>query len=288
MYIDDQGRKWFKGNLHMHTTETDGRRSPGEAFRLYKEQGYDFVARTDHWKISEPGDYEGLLLLPGVEYDVGSHAGEGIYHVVAVGVDTPPAVTRQNTVQEIIDAVHAAGGLANLAHPAWSLNSPERLMALQGVDMTEIYNSVSGIPFNCRPYSGLLLDIMAAKGCLWKLAATDDVHFYTDTDACRSYVMVQAQECTQEAILTALRQGDYYASQGPVLDVTYDGKEIHVRCSEVVEIVYYTGTVYVGHRCVQGTALTEDTYIPAPADGFVRVEVKDAAGRYAWSQYIEV
>lgn len=288
MYTDKQGRTWYKGNLHMHTTVTDGRRTPEEAYRLYREAGYDFVARTDHWQVSEGGRFEDMLLLPGVEYDVGNRAGEGIFHVVAVGVESAPAVTREHTVQQIIDRVHEAGGLAILAHPAWSLNTPEQLMALRGVDMTEIYNSVSGVPFNCRPYSGLILDCMAARGCLWKLAATDDVHFYTPTDTCRSYVMVRAEECSAEAILAALRRGDFYASQGPILDVVYEEGQIRVACSPVEEIVYYTDSVYTGHRCVQGCDLTADSYTPIPADTFVRVEVRDSEGRYAWSPYFTV
>ena len=63
MYTDAQGRKWFKGNLHTHTTASDGKLPPEECYALYKSKGYDFLARTDHWKVSEPGDYAGMLLL---------------------------------------------------------------------------------------------------------------------------------------------------------------------------------------------------------------------------------
>ena len=58
MYTDTQGRKWFKGNLHTHTTESDGKLSPEECYALYKSKGYDFLARTDHWKVSDAGAYE--------------------------------------------------------------------------------------------------------------------------------------------------------------------------------------------------------------------------------------
>ncbi len=76
--------QWFKGNLHMHTTLSDGRVSPSEAIERYRKNGYDFIAITDHrcpGITVEPGEdgYFGaetveagnMLLLSGVEWDTG-------------------------------------------------------------------------------------------------------------------------------------------------------------------------------------------------------------------------
>lgn len=41
--------KWFRGNLHTHTTLSDGRYTPERAAALYRDAGYDFIALTDHW-----------------------------------------------------------------------------------------------------------------------------------------------------------------------------------------------------------------------------------------------
>ena len=40
--------KMLKGNLHCHTTRSDGAIPPDELIRIYKENGYDFLALTDH------------------------------------------------------------------------------------------------------------------------------------------------------------------------------------------------------------------------------------------------
>ena len=155
MYIDEHGARWFKGNLHTHTTDSDGRMSPDDCAGLYCGRGYDFLSLTDHWKISKTRIHEcGILLLSGTEYDFGKNVRDGIFHVVAVGYEKDPGVTREDTAQSCIDKIHAAGGVADLAHPAWSLNTVEQLMSLSGVDYTEIYNTTSGLPRNCRPYSG--------------------------------------------------------------------------------------------------------------------------------------
>lgn len=64
--FDEKG-KWYKGNLHTHTTASDGRYTPEETMNLYRRLGYDFLALTDHWILSKGGWYDNMLLLPGIE-----------------------------------------------------------------------------------------------------------------------------------------------------------------------------------------------------------------------------
>ncbi|MDP1620329.1 MAG: PHP domain-containing protein, partial [bacterium] len=42
------GRFW-RGNLHTHSTRSDGVLAPEEVCRRYKAEGYDFIALTDHF-----------------------------------------------------------------------------------------------------------------------------------------------------------------------------------------------------------------------------------------------
>ena len=46
MYIDMDGVKRLKINLHAHTTDSDGRVSPEEAARIYREAC---------WRLAIPG-----------------------------------------------------------------------------------------------------------------------------------------------------------------------------------------------------------------------------------------
>lgn len=287
MYIDSAGNQWLKGNLHLHTTNSDGRKTPEEACQLYRESGYDFLSITDHWKMSDSGDYNGMVLIPGCEYNVGNTPREGIYHILSIGTSQLPLINNDSSAQQMIDAIHAAGGLAGLAHPAWSLNSTEQICNLHNVDFTEIFNSVSDLPHNARPYSGLILDTLAANGYFYNLAATDDAHFYEPCDQCRSFVYVQALECNEQAILTALKTGRFYASQGPQMDVRLENGKVIVDCSPVDEIVYYSDTVFSPARSQIGKNMTHSEYKPHDSDTYVRVEIRNSLGQYAWSQYIK-
>ena len=296
MYIDEHGARWFKGNLHTHTTESDGRMSPDDCAALYAAHGYDFLSLTDHWRISKTDRHPcGILLLSGVEYDFGRDVREGIFHVVAVGCEKDPGVTREDSVRICIDKIHAAGGTADLAHPAWSMNTAEQLLPLRDVDYTEIYNTTSGLPRNCRPYSGETVDQLAARGVFWKTAAVDDAHWYNG-DQCRSFIYVKAEECTPDAILQSIRRGEFYASQGPRLEARLDrtGGKVTVECpaeDRVASIVYFTDTAWTGHRsdsAEPGGCLTHGEFALTGRETFVRAEIRDAEGRYAWAQTIRV
>src|SRR3990172_3475314 len=61
---------WLRGNLHTHTTVSDGSRPPGEVIADYERRGYDFLAVTDHDKFVPPHEYQkmtSMVLVPGVE-----------------------------------------------------------------------------------------------------------------------------------------------------------------------------------------------------------------------------
>ena len=49
---DDDGYMWLKGNLHSHTTNSDGKPSPQERLDGYVNHGYDFLCLSDHYKIT--------------------------------------------------------------------------------------------------------------------------------------------------------------------------------------------------------------------------------------------
>ena len=115
--------------------------------------------------------------------------------------------------------------------------------------------------------------------------------------------MVRAEERSCEAVVSALRSGLTYASNGPtLLDVRRDGDEIEVRCGPCVSVALHSRfqegwAVRADHRGRQEGAriLERDDrgavvgarFRPEVDDlMFVRVVVTDAEGRKAWTNPI--
>ncbi len=288
MQTDLFGTVRYKVNLHMHTTLSDGRCSPAEALQLYRSQGYDAVALTDHWFFSEGREEEDFLILSGAEYNIGGSDGAGgVYHIVSIGARHTPSVHKGMSAQELIDAIHRAGGLAVLAHPAWSLNTPEMIAALRDLDAIEIYNSVSGVAQSRRPDSSLIADLLGCKGLHYPLIAADDTHYYSEEkkDACRAYIMVAAEDNTRECLLRSIRAKRFYATEGPEVHLCREGDGYTVRSSPVSEIVFLSNSVWE-RRVFTGEGLTEAHYVPKAYETFLRVEVTDAEGRRAWTNAV--
>ncbi len=293
MFKDLFGKTRYKVNLHMHTTVSDGHVAPEEALRIYKERGYDAVALTDHWKCCKTDSYEGMTVISGVEYNCGYRDSlAGVYHILGLGMKEVPDMDKEyyrdhpQDVQTLIDRIHANGGTVVLAHPAWSLNTPEQILALNGVDATEIYNSVSNVHNSRRPDSSVIADMVATRGRFLPLVATDDAHFY-DGEHCFSFIMAEAENASQEAILKAVREGKFYASQGPEVHLFRDGDGFTVKCSPCREIVFLSNSVW-SRRVFTGDGITEAHYVPMEVETFVRASVVDKNGKQAWTNIIPI
>lgn len=66
----------LKGNLHVHTTFSDGHLSPLEMARIYRDLGFDFIAITDHEYMTKkayfdmfPLELEGITIFEGIELE---------------------------------------------------------------------------------------------------------------------------------------------------------------------------------------------------------------------------
>lgn len=293
MFVDKLGKKWYKGNLHMHTSLSDGDLTPQEAMDLYIENGYDFISITDHWTYYYDETYKDLTVLAGDEYHVGKVVTDGLVHILGIGCETKPQVKWANnpTIREVVDAIHEGKGLAILAHPAWSLNDPDSIIRIGDYDGLEIYNSISGEPLNCsgRAYSGVIVDMLAARGYDYPLFAHDDAHFYQYYDKCRSYILVNAESNSKEDLMKAIREKKFYSSQGPTFDIVEmrDGI-LHIECSPCQFVSVVSDCVWSRKRNITGENITSFDYEPVERDKYLRVEIRDKDGNWAWSQIIRL
>ncbi len=290
MMTDMFGTDRLKINLHLHTTQSDGHKTPEEAAAIYKEAGYDLIAVTDHWKYRASGTIDGLRILSGAEYNIGGGNGAaGVFHILALGCSQKPRIRRDYGAQAMIREIARRGGMAVLAHPAWSLNTVEQMRGLQGIEATEIYNTVSDAGESSRPYSGDFVDACACRGWLYPLIADDDTHYYDGSDETASYIMLACSpEASDAELLEAIRRKAFYATQGPEIHLRREGNRVTVNCTPAVRISFFSNAVWARGRCVRGSNLTESSCEVQPFETFIRAEVTDADGRKAWSNSIDL
>lgn len=288
---------WWKGNLHTHTLESDGDSTPAAVAKWYADHGYDFLAITDHDKVTTL-DNAPLLLLPGEE--VTDRLPKRPLHVNAIGlkrvVKPQGGATAVEVLQRNLDAVREAGGLTIVNHPnfGWAFGADE-LLQLDGVTMLEI---ASGHPFvNAEgpPSVESMWDRMLTAGKRVYGVAVDDVHHLVNPLAVesvppgRAWVWVRAETRDAKSILAALRNGDFYASMGPELEeYTAGAKAIALRVREKYGARYRVQFIGSGGRVLQESQGTSAAYTIRGDEGYVRAKVIDSNGKTAWMQPVFV
>ena len=285
---------WLKGNLHTHTLESDGDSTPAEVVRWYAEHGYDFLAITDHDKVTRVEDSHGLVLILGEE--VTDRLPKKPLHVNAIGIDEAVKPQRGATPVEVlqrnIDAVRKAGALALINHPnfGWAFGADE-LLQLERANFLEI---ASGHPFvNAEgpPSVESMWDRMLTAGKRIYGVAVDDMHHLKrvwDADVVvpgQAWVVVRAEKRDAKSILAALARGDFYASNGVELEeLTIAEKSIAVKVREKNLARYRIQFIGSGGHVLQESAGLTATYAIRGDEGYVRAKVIDSNGRMAWCQ----
>ena len=230
------GTQWYKGNMHTHTTESDGDEDPHKVVSWYRRHGYDFLVLIDHNHLTllEYGSgrrrFRKPLMVPGEEVSVRINGGETPIHINGVGisqvVESIDAGVLVETLQANVDAIVEAGGIASINHPnyGWAFDHRE-ISRVEGASQLEVFNGHPAVNLFGAPgkpsYEEIWDGVLSAGRVIFGVA-TDDSHNYHDfapwlSNPGRGWVMVQADELAQEAIVDGLASGRFYASTGVTL-----------------------------------------------------------------------
>ncbi len=288
--------KFYRGNIHTHSTLSDGRRSPEAVCQFYRENGYDFIALTDHFmeKFNYPiadtrafrtADFTTIL---GAELHTGIMSSGEPWHILAVGLplDFAPPL-KDETGPEIAARAMAAGAYVAVAHPAWYSLTEDEVISLGDVHAIEIINGIAH-DHSDKVDSVYMLDVMLQRGRRYFACATDDAHFHEKhDDLLLGWVMVKAESLDPDALLGALKRGEYYSTEAPLIhDIqVVPGEHVKIRCSPVNH-VFVTGK---GSKAsyLHGNGITEAVMpITHWNANYCRVTIRDAQGHRAWSNPI--
>jgi len=295
----EKNGKFLKGALHCHTTRSDGAGDPADVMRLHKENGYDFMAITDHRRynyVSFAPETD-LLVIPGMEMDRNVQKRHAMcFHTVSIGPSredgngfeqdqTFPSgnVEDQFEYQPVVDMLRDNRNMVIYCHPDWSCTPYTSFNKLQGVFAMEIWNSGCVIEDGMDTNAYCWDDILREGGKIWGVA-TDDGHAMHQH--CKGWVMVNAKK-ELNAVLEALENGEFYSSTGPeIYDFYVEDGVVHVKCSPVTQMRIITGTR--PERILKGEEMTEgEIKMNSPELApYVRVEIMDKDGNRAWTNPI--
>ena len=288
-----QPGRFYRGNLHGHSTNSDGAWSPAEYMRQYRQNGYDFVALTDHcmeqygWNISDTRAFrrDDFTTLIGAELHPGQIESGSPWHLLAVGLPLDFETHREgDTGASVARRAMEAGAFLAATHPNWYAFTVADFETLDAAHAVECYNGCCDAE-NDRGYSWHFIDMLLHRGHRVGAIAVDDVHAAEGmSDFMRGWVQVKAEALRPEALLRALKAGHYYASTGPQLhNVEFLGRDrLLVECSPARQILV-TGES-AGARRVSGQGLRGAEFDLSDVDSrWLRVTVRDEAGGRAWT-----
>ncbi len=289
---DGDGYMWLKGNLHSHSTNSDGKVSPQERVDGYVHQGYDYLCVSDHNNITFVETLtcpENFTLIQGAELHPDNPFGGDRHHFVALNI-SEDMDARAMPPQHVIDEVKKQGGSIWLAHPHWSgVNILRDTMPLTGLAGIEVFNTT------CRcagrgESSVHWDDWMDLSGQLLPALGNDDSHAADseDRDTYQGWTMVRVKERSPEAIVEALESGAGYSSTGPqIFDIQLhsgEGRTVEatVKCSPAQRVTAVLDSR--GNEYHEGGKLFETaTFKLRPGSKHVRFEIIAPNGDKAWS-----
>jgi hypothetical protein len=300
--------RWFKGNTHTHTVNSDGDSTPDEVVRWYREHGYQFLVLTDHNYLTNVdglnalhGAADKFLVIPGEEVTMTAAAKP--VHVNGLAVESlvaaPTAATIAEALQKAVDGIRAVKGVPHVNHPnfGWAL-TVEDLQKLERTRLFEIFNGhpqVNNAGGGGVPGLEEIWDRILTSGRLMFGIAVDDAHHFkrpgdpTASGPGRGWVYVRAQRLDPRAIVESLDRGDFYASTGVELaayDQTTTGITLKIRATTWSKY----RVQFIGRS---GRILSEQTdasaaYTFQGDEGYVRVRIVESNGQFAWTQPVPV
>ena len=247
---------FYKANLHAHTHLSDGALSPYEIKTLYKENGYDIVAFTDHEVLVDHSHLSDstFLALNGYEMSF-CQAGRSTpkratchLNLIAkssavkeqIAFDASFLNQAQQTlplfyngasmqreystdcINEVLSLCANAGFFPVLNHPFWSLQSESEFSLLEGLQGVEVYNHLCRLN-GSEDRSARALDAFLRAGKRPLPIAADDNHNHlSQADPCYDsfggFEMICAASLSYDAVIEALEAGHAYASTGPRIE----------------------------------------------------------------------
>lgn len=294
-----RGRDWYRGDCHIHSRHSDGRRTPAEIAAQARAAGLDFVNSSEHnTHASHPhwADLAGDDLLIMLGEEVTTRNG----HVLALGTEPGTFVdwryrARDNRWAGVARDIRRAGGLVVPAHPHAACVGCGWKFGFAEADAVEVWNG----PFTpddevalAEWDNALAASVRDGRGRWLPAMGNSDAHRPPDAVGMPQTVVL-ADDLTREAVLAGIRAGRSYVTESGRVSLAFTatggrgeragiGERLHVdRDAPVTVRLEAFGVPRCTVRFVtdQGTVLAGD---PLPVSGSGVVEWRTTAAHAAY------
>jgi hypothetical protein len=218
----ERGRSWYRGDCHLHTVYSDGRRSPAELVADARAGGLDFIVSTDHNTSSSTlqwGDHatDDLLILNGEEVTTRSGHWPAIGLPAGKWIDWRYRAADPADFRRFVEQVHSLGGLVTAAHPFANCFGCTYEFAYEIADLVEVWNGpwTEDDQASVIHWDGLL------RGGHWIPAIGDsDAHNPGQTVAL-PHTVVQADSLRKQDLLDGLRAGRSWLAESSAVTLDF-------------------------------------------------------------------
>lgn len=213
---------WYKGELHAHSAESDGKLTAEEVVNAAAAYGLDFISLSDHntisqwYKLSE-ATIKKIAIIHSLE--ITNSLGHANIHGISKWINV--YIDQQGwSANKAAKEAHRQGGLFCVNH-AFSGNLSWRDLTLDWglVDMEEIYHNLEGVN---NLYQLSLWDQHLSQGYkIVGVGGTDSHDPHKGLHKLGNVVTyVYAEELSERGIINGLKLGHTYVSRGPKINFT--------------------------------------------------------------------
>lgn len=281
-----QPARYYKTQMHCHSTNSDGELTPSELATEYRNRGYEVLFISDHNIMTHADSIHlpGILCFNAEEYTFAKHInGFFLDHTVDA---------RGFTAQQAVDSIKSQGGLVMFNHPVKIQYGPDWSYPVNYFDenrcpdFIEIFNTLSAI---IAPINIGIWDYLLSRGQRIYGVATDDLHKIKNAGMIEmidvGWIMLKLNSLNKDSVFNALKRGDFYASTGiDINNFNVIENDISISCTNCSKIKF------IGNN---GKILKEvkgsEADFSRNDEKYVRVELEDngilgVRKKKAWTQ----
>lgn len=260
--------KYYRANLHCHSTFSDGAKTPEQLKKFYMDHGYSVIAYTDHSDFHTHNELtdENFVALNG--YEIGADGPKSLCHLCFIAYDPENCAEKYpangqlssdhmvydgkrayynmtysaENLNEVMRIAKKSGFFITYNHPIWSIESYPEYMGYDEMDALEIVNYSSYI-YGYDDDNGHCYEDMLRGHKRVNCVASDDNHNHMgdDTPYCDSfggYTMIGADKLDYASIAKSLKEGKYYCCYGSsvhnapeIYYLEYEDKKVRIKTS---------------------------------------------------------